>query len=202
MHDIKYANTATIASLHNPTLHLTMIAKTETGYSGGALTMKTASMAGFIEGSTRPISVRFSVSNAKTTTGTTPVNILTIHDREYFQGTRNKVVVYPDFLTVASEAGKTVTIQALINPTQVDGTVSLSEISATNSVMLYDTAGTTVVGGENVLTLLLSGAESKEIDIRALNLHMHPGDRLVFTASLSSGADAPVTIGVTWDERI
>ncbi|MFV2058034.1 MAG: hypothetical protein ACC707_16335 [Thiohalomonadales bacterium] len=202
VHAIKYANTAVIASLSNPTLHLTIIAKTETGYSGGALTMKTASMAGFIEGSTVPLNVRFAISNAKTTTGSTPVNILTIHNREHFQGTRNKVVVYPDFITVASEATKTVTIDVISNPTQVDGTVAMTEINAANSVVHYDTAGTTVVGGEKILTIILTGAQSKEIDLKSLNLNISPKSRLVFVASLSSGSNSPVSVGITWDERL
>ncbi|GAG74670.1 unnamed protein product, partial [marine sediment metagenome] len=130
VHRIAYANTVTTASLRNPTLHMTMIAKTESGYSGGALSMKTASLAGFIEGDETLKGVRFSATGTKTTTGTTPVNVLTVHSELDFQGSFNKISAYPDFLTIASEQTKTVTILICVNPTRVDGAVALTAVDA------------------------------------------------------------------------
>ena len=202
-HSIKYANTVVIPTLVNPTLHLNAIAKTESGYSGGALVMKTASMAGFIEGPETLLGVRHSAFNTKSTTTTTPVNILTIHNEVDWQSAKNKIVVYPDFITFASEATKTTIVKIILNPTQVDGTVALTAINAVTSVMEKDTAGTTVVGGTELLAFTLQGAESKEVDIKSLNLFLRPGDRWVFTAELTSGgANGLVSVGITWLERI
>lgn len=202
VHVIERSGAATTPVLRNPTLHLNMVAKTETGYSGSALVMTTGSMAGFIEGQESVLGVRHGASNAKDTTGTTPVNVLLLNNEIDFQGTRNKVVVYPDHITIASEAVKTVTFKLIVNPTQVDGTVALADIDAVTSVMQADAAGTTVVGGNELMEFTLSGAGSKEIDIKPLNLSMRPGDRWAFTAELSSGANEPVTVGVTWLERV
>ena len=202
VHTEHYANANTIPSLQNPTLHLTLIAKTETGYSGSTLVMKTASMAGFIQGAEALQGVRHSAHNTKTTTGTTPVAVLGVVNDFEFQGYKNKVVIYPDFMNIASEAGKTVEIAIIRNPTQIDGTAALIDVDSDNSVVKYITAGTTVVGGEEIVAFLLEGAQSKEVDISSLDLAIRPGERWVMTAALSSGADAPVTIDVTWKERI
>jgi len=202
-HTIKYANTATIPTLVNPTLHLNLIAKTESGYSGGTLVMKTASMAGFIEGPETLLGVRHAANNTKSTTTTTPVNILTIHNELDWQSAKNKVVVYPDLLTIATEATKTTIVKLIVNPTQVNGTVALTAINANTSVMEKDVAGTTVVGGTELLSIVLEGGTGQLIDLKALNVFLRPGDRWVFTAELSSGgSDGLVSVGVTWLERI
>lgn len=202
VHVIEYANTVTTSSLRNPTLHLSLIAKTEASYSGGALVMKTGSLAGFIEGLEAVLGIRHAVSNAKSTTGTTPVNVLTIHSQIDFQGSNNKIEVYPDYLTIASETVKTVTFEIIRNPTQIDGTVVMTDIDSATSVMQKDVAGTTIVGGTELLILTLGTTESKVVDLKPLNLKLRPGDRWVFTATVASGSDAPVTVGITWLERI
>ena len=48
----------------------------------------------------------------------------------------------------------------------------------------------------------LEGAESKDIDLKALDLVLRPGERWSITAALSSGSNADVTIGITWLERL
>jgi hypothetical protein len=202
VHTIRYAGTSTEATLRNPTLHLTLIAKTESGYSGGALAMKTASMAGFIQGQETKLGVRKSIEATKTTTGTTFVSVLMLHNKLEFDNNINKIKVFPDFLTIASEQTKTVTVDLIVNPTRIDGTVNLQAIDSANSVMEYDTAGTTIVGGDTIVPFTLEGKESKEISLKALELFIRPNDKWVFAISASSGANADVTIGLTWLERV
>ena len=202
VHRMEHAGDDTTPTFTNPTFHMTCIAKTESGYSGGALTIKTASMGGFIEGMETEGGVRHATSNAKSTTGTTPVNILTIHNEEIYNGAWNKIAAFPDRLAISSEAGKTVTVVICANPDTVGGTASYTDISTTTSVMAVDTAGTTVSGGTTLLPFTVQGAASLDIDLKPLNLNLRPGDRWVMTAELSSGADADVKVGITWLERV
>ena len=202
VHEIKYTGTSTDPTIANPTLHLSLIAQTESGYAGGALVMRTSSLSGFIEGKEALLGIRHSANNTKTTTGTTEVNVLTIHNQIDWQSGRNKVFVYPDYMTIASEAGKTVTILIRVNPTEIGGTVSYTDVESNHSVMQFDTAGTTVVNGEVRLPFTLSGIGEAIIDLKSMNMFLRPGDRWTITASLSSGADAPVTVGITWLERV
>ena len=125
-----------------------------------------------------------------------------IHNDIKFQSTRNKTFVYPDLLTFASEATKTVTLSVIKNPTQVAGSVSYANVDSANSAILQDTAGTTITGGEEILTFTQSGAGSQVIDLKALNLFLRPVDVWAFGMTLSSGSDAPVTVGLSWLERL
>jgi len=59
-----------------------------------------------------------------------------------------------------------------------------------------------VVGGTELMEFTLEGAESKDIDLKALDLVLRPGERWSITAALSSGSNADVTIGITWLERL
>lgn len=202
VHRIHYAGTAVVPSLMNPTLHVTTIVKTETGYTGGALVVKTSSMAGFVQGDENLDGPRHSAKGSKNTTGTTPACVLAINNHYEFQGKKNKVTAYPDYMTIASEAGKTVTIEIIRNPTQIDGTATMVAVDADHTAMQYSTGGTTVVGGRALVPFILEGADSKEIDLKNLNLHLRPDERWAITASLSSGADALVTVGLTWIDRV
>jgi hypothetical protein len=201
VHAVQYANTETTATLTDPSLHLTMIAKTETGYSGGAIAMNTASMAGFKEGLEGNNLPAFSVSATKGIT-TSELNVLTLHTEVNYQGTRNKVHCVLTNLSVASEASKIVTIRVVRNPTEVSGTVSLADVDADASVMQYDTAGTSIIGGSEKFITTLGSSEANNINMEHLGIKWRPGDRIVFTANKGSGASADVTIGVTWKELI
>jgi hypothetical protein len=201
VHRIQYAGTATAASLRNPTLHLTAILKTESGYSGGVLTGITASMAGFIQGVETKKGPRFSAHNTKSI-GTTRTNILTVHNEIDWQSSKNKVSVYPDFMTISNEgaANKTFTFSIIEDPTEVAGTVAISNINSNCSVMGQDTAGTTITGGIELMTFVMAGDESKEIDLKSLEMQIRPGQRWVI-AGLGT-ATANMTAGITWIERI
>lgn len=202
VHRIKYAGTSTVSSLRNPSMQLGLIIKTASGYSGGNITMKTGSMAGFNEGLITDEGIRHSARGTKSTTGTTPVNILTIFNQIEWQNQINRVEVFPDSISVVSEATKTVAVDLIVNPTQVDGTVAYSDVNANASVMQFDTAGTTVVGGDVKATLIVAGAGETTFDVGRTGLHLLPGDRWVFAADLSSGNNAPVTVTVAWKERV
>ncbi len=202
VHRIKYAGTAIISSMRNPSFNLGFIIKSEAVYSGGDITMITGSLAGFIEGIEGLEGIRHNAQGTKTSTGATPVNILTIHNKITFQGNINRVEVFPDVISVASEAGKTISVDIIINPTQVDGTVSYTDVDADASVMEFDIAGTTIVGGAVRETIVVSGAGVTTLDIAGTGLHLRPGDRWVFAADLSSGSDAPITVTVAWRERV
>ncbi|KKK62348.1 hypothetical protein LCGC14_3005240, partial [marine sediment metagenome] len=203
VHRMEHAGTLTGPTFTNPTFHLSVIAKTDSGYSGGTLTCATSSMAGFIEGKETEFGVRESASASATSTGTTPVSVLVLHNRLHFNSARNNIQVFPDHITLINEATKSVLISLILNPTQIDGTVALTDVNAASSVMQFDTAGTTIVGGETLIEFSLSASSSKDLDIEHLGLDIHPGDRWVLSAvKTTGGADGVVTCGVSLLERI
>ena len=202
VHVINSGSHGVTATLRNPTLHLNMIAKTESGYSGANLVMKTGSMAGFIQGLESLAGVRHSAHGQKSITSTTQTNVLTIHTEIDFGGTRNKINTYPDLLTISNEVTKTITVYITINPTRVDGTPNLQQID-TNTAMWFDTAGTTLVGGKQLVPIDVPGDSTVNINIGELGDYLRPGDRWVFSAAkTTSGTNGVVGIGVTWKDRL
>ncbi len=201
VHDIKFAGSSAVATVTNATIPVTAYGKTEASYAGGALTVKTTSLAGFIEGKETEHAIRHSISNSKTSTGTTPLSVLLLHNNHTFQSKLNRVKMVLDFLTFSfsGQASKTTEIKIIRNPTQISGTVAYTAIDATNSVAKYDTAGVLIVGGTTLISFDLEGSDSKEVFLGDLDLVMHPGDRWVFSATTDSTAEA-VEIGVSWKE--
>lgn len=69
--------------------------------------------------------------------------------------------------------------------------------------MEFDTAGTTIVGGQILATLTLGANSSINMDLSPYNVHLRPGDRITFAGKLNaSGTDSTVTISTSWKERL
>ena len=200
VHIINFAGSGTVASMRNPSLHLSMLIKTTSSYTGGDLAMKTSSLAGFIEGLETNEGIRHSAKGNKDTSGTV-TNLLTILNRIHFQSQVNRIEVFPDKISLANDSTKTVTFDIVINPTQVDGTVAMSNVDATNSAVAFDTAGTTVVGGHVEETFALAGGTSDQFDLQGLGLRLRPGDRWVVTSLLDSGSAGNVACSIAWREK-
>ncbi len=199
-HRIEYANTATTPSLTNPTLQLTAIIYTEAGYTGPALTLSTGSMAGFIQGQETLKGIRRSISVEKTAT-TTEAVLLILHNELDFNGRVNKVSVYPDFTSFATDGTKAIIMRLYRNPTSIVGATALTDIEAGVSVMQYSSAGVAITGGKQILTFIVGAGAGGG---RALNdlVVLFPGERLVLTQQASGGGAGVTNVSYTWLERI
>lgn len=203
VHVIQRSGTAATSSIRNPTLNLTAIAKTESGYSGGALTIKTASLGGFIQGKESELGIRHSAKGQKSITTTTQANVLTIHSSLEYNGTRNKINSYPDQLTVANEVTKTIVVLITVNPTEVSGTVSLAAVDSGRTPMEFDTAGTLVVGGTVLQEYTVGGGAAETFDLSSLREYLRPGDRWVISAAKTTGGTSgDVAVGISWKDRL
>lgn len=200
VHTMFYANTAQIPTLVNPTLHLSLIAQTNGSYAGAALEMRTASLSGFIEGKEAGFGIRKAVSNEKSMTTTEQV-LLILHNKLDFASKVNKISVYPDFITLATEASKPVEIIIWANPTRVDGGGVLTDISS-NSVMQHSGTGTTIVGGSELAIFQVETGASIVLNFKDFAAKLRPGDRWVVTGRVHSGSSGNATAGFNWLERI
>ena len=201
VHTIRYAGSATVPTMRNPSRPLGMIVLMGSGYAGPSIAMSVASMAGFVEGTAENGGLRFSASGQKSTTGATAVNVLTIHSEAHMNGTCSRIEAFPTTLSLSNDTGKTVTFEVLENAIDIGGVMAFNPVDALSSSMQYDTAGTTVTGGSVLGTYVLSGGASNTFDISRLG-HLRPGDRWTVAAVLSSGADDTVSAGIDWDERV
>ena len=202
VHMFQFAGALTVPTFRNPTFHLNLIAKTETGYTGGALTMKTSSLGGFIEGREADFGIRESASATVSTNGTTEVVNLVVANQAVSNGTRNKIESYIDHLTIINEATKAIQVDIYRNPTKLNSGVTLASVD-TDSVMVAGAGTGTRTGGQKLVTFNVAASLSKDIDVSALDLKIRPTERLAFVVTKQSGgADGAVTVGVSWLERV
>jgi hypothetical protein len=194
-HRINYANENVVPSTRfgsNP-----IWAKVTNYGTGSSPQLKTASMLGYVEGQLVYSGPRFAKSNTKTCTGGVKTNVLTLKSNTTFQGLNNKIPSKVLFISIACEGVKPVVFEIIKNPT-VGGTPSFTNIHTDNSVMQYDTAGTTVTGGSLITTFTLSKSDSFTVDADTLNLFIQPTETLVISALSTNDTDA--TVCFTWVE--
>jgi hypothetical protein len=137
------------------------------------------------------------VDNTKTGVST-ETNILTIRNKATYQTVPNRVIVQPDFITMAVDGTKNATIRVYVNAS-LGGTPSYTDVRTNNSVVDYDTAGTTVSGGVLVATFALDKTGSLSQPFKEFNFMLMPGQTMTFSAASTANTDA--TVSVAWAER-
>lgn len=197
VHRIAYANANTEPSLQNPTLPLHIMAKNTSNTSN--LTVKTSSMAGFVEGKNAERALLNSRSNNITNLTDTELPILSVKNRVVHQGALNRVAIKPEFISLATEASKPIIFRVRANPT-LTGTPAFADIDAATSVVAVDTAASGVSGGREVFTIVLGKADSKILNFHELDKAVEPGEVFVVTAEATSGSSQEVTVSHTWNE--
>lgn len=192
LHQVVYPNNYTEPSVYNPSFPLRVFSENTTNDTD--ITIKTASMAAFTEGKTTSSLLQEAVDNQKTITS--EVNILTIRNDTTFQSKTNRSVVIPEILSVSSDGTKPVKFRLYKNTT-LGGTPSYTAINANESVVSYDTAGTTVTGGTRLLEVFIGKEDGNAVNIKGL-FKLIPGDTLTITAESASSSNASTAI--TWGE--
>lgn len=203
IHQFNFAGSRTKATFRNPTFSTSLIAQTDAGFSGGTQTIKTSSMAAFVEGKETSIGIRKSKQHTVSTNGTTEVCGYILHNAETFNSNRNKVVVYPDFISLINEATKAVAFRLVLNPTHIDAGATLVNVDSANSVVETAGPGGTIQGGEDLGPFSLPASGSANVSIADLDVTIKPKDTLVMAFTKETGgADGNVTVGMSWVERI
>lgn len=197
VHRIAYANTNTGPSLQNPTLPLHIMSKNTSNASN--LTIKTSSMAGFVEGKNAELSLLNSKSNNITNLAATELPILSVKNRIVHQSALNRVAIKPEFVSLATESSKPVIFRIRLNPV-LTGTPAFADVDAATSVVATDTGASGVSGGRVVFTTVLGKLDSEIINFHELDKPLEPGEVLVITAEATSGSSQEVTVSLTWGE--
>ena len=196
VHTIRYANENTSVSVNNPTFPF--CAESANTTNNTDIQMKISSIGLFVEGKeTNAGDTRNAIDNEKTIS-TTETNILTIRNKSTYQSVTNAVIINPDFLTLASDGTKNVTVRIYANTT-LGGTPSYTDISTNTSVVDYDTAGTTITGGTLLAVFELAKVDSLSQSFKEFNFLLFPGQTMTFAAV--SAANNDVSVGISWAER-
>lgn len=200
---LQYSNANLIPSLENSDNPITLIAKTEAGYTGDPIVMKTASIAGFSEGERIIGGIRRSVSATKNITTTESV-LLILHNEIDFNNKINKISVFPDLMLFGTESGKTTIVRIIREPTRIDGGAPLIDIETDVSVMQYSPTGTSINGGRELISLVLGPNSNAGAILNLIKeeITINPKERLVVTARLTGGAASDVTASFSWNEGV
>jgi len=197
VHVINYANQNTTVSVNNPSFNFH--AKSENTTNNTNVQMKVPSIGLFIEGDRGSVGfTRNAIGFEKSISAGIETNILTIRNKTVYQGVVNEIQIQPDILNFAGDGAKNIVFRLKVDAT-LGGTTSFTDVRTNNSVVDYDTAGTTVTGGILVLVVPVSKTGQLTISLPLLNQVMVPGRTLTISAE-SVGAN-DVSAGISWQER-
>lgn len=197
-HRILYAGANTRPSLNDPSMYLAVVANSD----GSTTDIKvfSSSLAAFRQGEQVLTTLGRSKSNLKNIS-TTQTNLLTIKCRVQAGGRGNHGELLPKLISVATESGKTTTLEVSVNST-LGGSPNFQYIEEGGSIALYDTAGTTVTGGTVIETIEISGVGSDDFDVSEILDSLVEGEQVTISAALSQNPASDVSAAISWKENI
>lgn len=198
VHTIRYANERLIPSVSNPSFHMGLYA-----VSLGTTTdlvVKSASMAGFIQGIEGRTRNPRADKNTQTIT-TTFTNVLTLRNTRHYNGKINQQEIQPLLLSLASESGKNVEVEIIGNPT-ISGERNYQDIGTNLLADIDKSAVTYVSGGRLLLAESVAGNSSVTINLEQLRIRLPPTLEFSVFARVTSGAASSFTSTLTWYEDL
>jgi hypothetical protein len=205
VHSLDLPNTLLTTSFGNPSFPYTMAA-----YSAGStsnITVKTGSVAGFVEGQKMLHGNRFTYFNQLTTVGSTNLQALfTIMNTRYYGGRSNQAVINLVSVTAALKHTSPCIIYLIRGGTLV-GNPNFQALS-TNSCSVWDTAATTVTysTGDQLLWTGHLG-DTGELDhhfgngsYNAEEITLQPGEWVTVAAKAVTGNPTYVTASMNTRE--
>lgn len=214
VHRIDYANNFEVPSIGQPSLNLVLYA--DNGGVNSNITIKSASMAGFLQGERSFLGPRWGTNNNKNAS-LTELNIFTIKNCTTYNGKTNRSLVRIRNISFGSNGGTQaaaiITLRLITNTTlggspafsPISGSTADDGVTITNglSVISTDTDGTTTSGGTTIYNQILAVGNSNSLDVTDLDIFLRPGDTLTFACTASSTAGSPIIgISAVWNEDI
>ena len=184
VHRIKYANSATIPSIDNPTLPLFVSSKNISNTSD--ILLKVGSMGGFTEGKNILDGLPHSLSVEVSGIGDSETPVMSIHPHDIYQGTVNRVKIKMTIASISVEGTKPATIRLRKNAITT-GPVSYSALDSNISTIHRDTTATGVSGGTIVYSQSIEKVGHATVNLEQLGITLSPSDFLTLSIEASSG---------------
>ncbi len=204
VHMIKYANSALVPSVSNPSFNLVW-KSINTGNTTNMVVKCGSGMLG-VEGLIRNLGSQYGYNNSKTGISTTRTNIFTLRNCTTFNTKTNRAQLKLRNISVAGNVNSgnaLITFQLHINSTlggvpaytALDsGTTPDNGVTVTgNSFTSVDTAGTTVTGGSVIYSSIINANTNVNIEFALNEIFLNPGETMTFSVASTSSA----TIGVS-----
>lgn len=215
VHSLKLLNNQVSPMITNGSSQLFASVYTSNGATSD-ITLKTASMAGMIQGKTTiTTNSRFGY-DASTTTGffrsaSSALNLFTLGNRLEYPtgGLINQTMIYPDTLSLYNNSGQTVyfylyrNVSNLFTYTNIDTTTSVAE------VYLSTTSSGDLITGGTLLDFFIvpNNSEGLIIDLSSLQIQLAPGETLTIAAAKTVGgflnlSTVNVYASLSWTEGL
>jgi hypothetical protein len=199
VHTFVFPNTRTSSIFGNPSFPFTA-ATYNLGYTGGNITFKTASFAGFVEGIRELTGNRFSIFNTKTTVNSGNYYVLfTVFNPIYYNGRTSQGVV--NIISMSGAVNANAPVEFFLFKTfygqlwDVTGEPNFQPYNA-NSAILVDTSAVlfNTVTTEQIISSHAVAQDSDFLRVFSLEQHeeitLQPGEYLSLCARSSGGAVA------------
>jgi len=208
IHIIKYVNTTQTVQLTNP--NLSFWARVVNTGNTSNLIAYCGSVGIFLSGERKFLGATWAINNFKTGI-TTQTNILTIKNATSYNGVTNRSLIRLKSISFASDGGNGVATLIVTRNATLGGTPVYTAINGTiagagatitngNSITSYDTAGTTVTGGQALFNTIVSRNSSSFLDVTELDLFLDPGSTLTF--SVVAQTSSTVSVAINWVEDV
>lgn len=211
VHRIKYANTNANTTISYASFPVYFSNKNTTNTT--AVVLKTPCISAFIEGQKIFLGPKFSLDNYKTlyegiTVGTN-YSILGLQNKATYQTKTNLIPIFFRMVSSTSDTTTVCYIITMIRGGTVGGTPSYTDVNTTNSVVSYDTAGTTVTGGVEIFSFAVTStsayySSTTSQDLVPLDLFLSPGETLnICVKYLTAPGNNPDTlVCISWVEDV
>jgi len=208
VHTIQYPNTSTATQLSNPSMQF--IGFTANSGNTTNVTMYCASVGAFVCGERNFIgNPKWAIDNNKAGISTTETCILNLQNCTTYNTKVNRGLVRLQSLSLATPTNNTLitlrlrigaTIGGSPSYTAISGTGGGATITSSNSIVSFDTAGTTATAGTYIFAMQSGAQGSPVLDLATFNIIIAPGE--ILTMSAMASASSTVGISVTWTEDI
>lgn len=140
-----------------------------------------------------------SLQSSKSAISTTATNVLTIRNRGHYGSIYNQGNLTPNSIVVNNDHNKGLVVSVVKNAT-LSGVTNYTYKNESDSICEYDTAGTTVTGGETVAAGIIAASDSSEIDLKKYSLNLLPRETLTISCRTISGTATSTDATFSWSE--
>ena len=210
-HTIRYANTSITTELSNPTLQFIGY-NLNTGNTTNQI-MYCGSVGMFISGQRNFIGNPRWAIDANKGGVTTETSFLNLKNCTTFNGVVNRGTIRLNTLSLANgtTSNNNVCTTMLKIGTTLGGSPSYTPINGStadggvtitsgNSIVSYDTAATTVSGGNYIYNISAGSGGNHSVDLTPFDLYINPGE--ILTISCKSTTSSTLGISINWSEDI
>lgn len=197
VHRNQYANKNSVPSTFVPSFPM-MVQSINTTNTTNIQT-KTACLNAMCEGIQSTLGLTFGIDNTKTISTLTNLMVISIRSKTTFKGQDNVIPVYLKLLSLSADGTRNAIIY-LFKDTVLGGAPLVWTDVSTDSVMEYNTNGTTITGGTQIAAFSMGKVESRTFSVADLNYFIAPGSVITIAARLLVSGTNDISASLTWYE--